>query len=120
MKFSRRFTTGECIAFAALIIALLLCFLLTYCSKHGPGPDVDAILAADSAYQAKADSLELVMKQLGDSATADSIRNKRRHKRQPSDSTRSTRRKSAKRKANPYVPKERSYLDETLSPTEAR
>ncbi|MDE5929522.1 MAG: hypothetical protein K2H03_03475 [Muribaculaceae bacterium] len=113
MSGRRHFTSGETVAACVLIAALLMSGLVTWCGRHPSKASVAAAQAADSAFSAKADSLDLLLKEKADTAA---VKAKPRERRDSAG----RRRKSARPKSAPPQPKQRSYLDETLSPDEAR
>lgn len=108
----RRFTKSETVALCVLVAALLAA-TCTMMPSRSSGNELAAVAAADSVYRAKADSLDRHADSLRKAAAAQraAVRDSQRQVR--------SKKKAAKEK-NEFQPRRRNYLDETLSPTEAR
>lgn len=107
----RHFTRSETVALSVLLAALLLVIGLTSW-RRDTGKGLAAVASADSVCRVRTDSLDRL---------ADSLRQAAREKSAArSDSLRTRRRKKAAMPKNPVRPHRRDYLDEPLSPAEAR
>lgn len=107
----RRFTRSETVALCLLLVALLVTAWIMM-PRGASEQELAAVAAADSAYRAKADSLD---------ALADSLRKQSLvRKTAVRDSIRHPRKKSAVRKTKEFTPAQRDYRGEQLSPSQQK
>lgn len=108
----RRFTKSETVALCVLVAALLAA-TCTMMPSRSSGNELAAVAAADSVYRAKADSLDRQADSLRQAEAAEraAVRDSLRRER--------SRKKAAKKKSE-FQPRSRNYLDEPISPAEAR